>query len=98
MPRTQPDRPLKYFVQQSFDNGRHWTSHDGFKTARYSLAVSHAQRWVVEAMRDGHFFKHLVRIVDQERKKTLLEITVDNAEPAEADYDDAGNFVGALTA
>jgi hypothetical protein len=98
MPRSQNDKPLKYFVQQSFDNGLHWTSHDGFRTARYSLAVSHAQRWVVEAMRDGHFYKHLVRIVDQERKKTLLEIVVANSEPAEADYDDAGSFIGQLSA
>jgi hypothetical protein len=98
MPRLQNDKPLKYFVQQSFDNGQHWTSHDGFRTARYPLALSHAQRWVVEAIRDGHFFKHLIRIVDQERKKTLLEITVANAEPAEAEYDDAGNFIGPLSA
>jgi hypothetical protein len=98
MPRSQNAGPIRYFVQQSFDNGQHWTSHDGFRTARYSLAVSHAQRWVVEAMRDGHFYKHLVRIVDQLRKKTLLEITVANAEPAEADYDDAGNFIGTLSA
>jgi len=78
-------------VQQSFDGGDRWTAHDGFSTARYTLAVSHAQRWVIEAMRDGHFYRHIVRIFDRITNKALMQITVDNADPAEAHYDALGN-------
>jgi hypothetical protein len=91
MTRPQPEKPLRYFVQQSFDGGNRWTSFDGYRTARYAQAVSHAQRWVVDAMRDGHFYDHRVRITDQEQRAVVMEIYIKNSHPAEADYDDLGN-------